>query len=252
MMVLIVSVTLILGGLYQLNTAFKSWANNYFGDYLSCLLETGELPSMGGPPDNNGICNQLFKPFTLAEGRPHANPITATGGGETGGGRGGEGRRNQGGGGGGGGQFSGGGGRFGAGRRGSPGMGDKSRRAAKRGGSATGSTSASDYGGGYSYTQRPQRFQNRSQLDTKFAFQEEKEPRQQRRMASTTKKGDGDNTRKNSIRLKPSVVKTKKSTEADTGFTIGSFLKILIIAAIVIALFMFLGGQALSISKSMD
>lgn len=67
---LVVTIGIVLGVLYQLNSAFKAFAANYFGDYLACLLETGELPSIGGTPDASGECNALFKPFSLAEGRP--------------------------------------------------------------------------------------------------------------------------------------------------------------------------------------
>jgi len=69
-LMLTVSVALILGLMFEFNTAFQSWANNYFGDYLTCLLETGELPSIGGSPGDSGVCNQFFAEFSLKNGRP--------------------------------------------------------------------------------------------------------------------------------------------------------------------------------------
>ena len=49
-LLLVVIVGIILGALYQFNTAFKVWAESYFGgsnSYLACLLQTGTLPSFG-------------------------------------------------------------------------------------------------------------------------------------------------------------------------------------------------------------
>ena len=48
LLILILVVSIILGILYQFNDAFKKFINGYFGDYIACLLETGELPSLGG------------------------------------------------------------------------------------------------------------------------------------------------------------------------------------------------------------
>ena len=56
---------------------FRSFANSYFGDYLQCLLETGELPRFGAFASDNAnntasgnICDTSFEPFTLSMGRP--------------------------------------------------------------------------------------------------------------------------------------------------------------------------------------
>lgn len=76
-LILIVVLGIFFGGLYQLNTGFKDWANNYFGEYLSCLLESGELPALGGA---GGECSQFYKPFTLSGGRP---PVVSSDGGTT-------------------------------------------------------------------------------------------------------------------------------------------------------------------------
>ena len=82
-LVLVVVVAIILGGFYQMNTAFKVWAQSYFGDYLSCLLETGELPALGGAVNAaGGICNDLYEPFSIDKGRPL---LTQVGDGSSGG-----------------------------------------------------------------------------------------------------------------------------------------------------------------------
>ena len=75
-LVLIVATILILTFIWLFSTSFQAWANNYFGDYLTCLLETGELPSLGGTPGDSGLCNQYFEPFSIKAGR-ELKPVTA-------------------------------------------------------------------------------------------------------------------------------------------------------------------------------
>lgn len=48
---------------------FESWAKNYLGSYFYCLLDSGELPALGGS-GGQGDCNDKFEDFTLANGRP--------------------------------------------------------------------------------------------------------------------------------------------------------------------------------------
>ena len=66
-LVLVVIVAITLGVFYQFNSAFRSFAQSYFGDYLTCLLEAGELPSLGG---SGGSCEADFQPFNFENGRP--------------------------------------------------------------------------------------------------------------------------------------------------------------------------------------
>ena len=70
-LVLVVVVGIALGVMYQLNTALKKYVQSYFGDYVACLLETGELPSLGGSSGANAeSCASLYEPFSLQNGRP--------------------------------------------------------------------------------------------------------------------------------------------------------------------------------------
>ena len=70
-LVLVVAVALIGGVVWQLHDAFQQWGRNYFGNYIACLLETGELPSSGHNNSNKAsICEQEFEDFSLAQGRP--------------------------------------------------------------------------------------------------------------------------------------------------------------------------------------
>ena len=53
------------GMIYQFNDAFKAYANEFFGNYLSCLLETGELPGL-----QSGMQNFCSDPeYSLALGK---------------------------------------------------------------------------------------------------------------------------------------------------------------------------------------
>lgn len=247
-LVLVVTVAIILGMMLQLNTAFKTWANNYFGDYLACLLETGDLPTIGGSPGDSGVCEQFFKPFSLAEGRPangRAKEEQKSDNGKSGGER----ERRTGPGGGnytpvrysGSGSM---GGRWRAANSSSKGRG-------VAGSSKGGSTETTSYGSSVGYVQRPQP-RIKSKLDQKFAFEKESDPSQKRKPIPVGKKKDADDGRKPVIKLKPNAFKKKTVTDADTSFSVGDFMRFLIIAALVIALVMFVGGQVLSISKSME
>lgn len=64
-LLLSVSVLVILGAIYQFNDAFRKFTKSYFGDYVTCLLEAGELPGV-----QRGVCETNYKPFSITEGRP--------------------------------------------------------------------------------------------------------------------------------------------------------------------------------------
>ncbi len=92
----------------------------------------------------------------------------------------------------------------------------------------------------------------KSRLDNRFAFDEERERPQRRSVASSSRKVAGEGTDSKRIRVNPADLKKTKEAEADTGLSIPNLLKYLIIAGIIIALIVFLGGQGLQINKSMD
>lgn len=259
-LVLVVVVAIILGGMYQLNSAFQVWANNYFGEYLTCLLETGELPSIGGSPGDSGICNDFFKPFNFAEGRPsNVPPITGEpgtptdskpetrGGGENGGGAresvgarsrvGGSGssfsRRS----------------RAGGGSERSQNIGRMQKNRAKY----TGSTESSVPGGaGSASSWRGDQRVQYVKIERSRVVDLKEDDEEANKGTSSVKK-DGGSQEINSGRIKLNRRDVAKTQEVeDEPFTIGNFLRILIIAAIILALVVLLGGQALQISKGSD
>ena len=70
-LVLFVVVSIALGIIYQFNDSFRSKLNTYFGDYLACLIETGELPSLGSDSGvSQGECDAGFDNFDPRSGRP--------------------------------------------------------------------------------------------------------------------------------------------------------------------------------------
>ncbi len=249
---LIIGVSLILGGMYQLNSAFKGWATNYFGTYLACLLEAGELPSISGTGGDSGVCNQLFKPFTLAEGRP-LKPGTNSGAEKGSTGTGGAASEKVAGSstvGGGGGSY-GGGRAFGRGST-SRGIAAKGSRGKGAGATFTGSTEAGDYGGGYSNTRKKLDVRVKKNLDNRFAFDDERDKPEKRKAMSSFRKPSEEGGKAPRIRVKKTDKKRDIAAQEDTGLNIPNFLRYLIIAGIIVALVVFLGGQTLQIGKSMD
>jgi len=69
-LVLTVVVVLTIGVVYQLNSNFSNYMRNYIGNYIVCLLETGELPKLGADADPNSECDDDYEPFSIAFGRP--------------------------------------------------------------------------------------------------------------------------------------------------------------------------------------
>lgn len=257
-LVLVVTVSIVLGFVYQLNDAFRVWANNYFGEYLTCLLETGELPTLGS--QEKGLCAQSFQAFTLSEGRP----LVGDGVGEGGSGRSegssssdnsGKAKSSRG---------NGGGARVGVG--GTSGSRRFRRRSNRKryirsgGGPAEGensSESSSKYGDGgiqaISQRQRGKatRIRYRSYASIAGGGKRKKDEKEKsKKVKVSIPEKERVNRRK---LLKVSKQPPKVQVEDETGeLGLGGFMRYLIIAAIVIALLVLLGGQALQISKSMD
>jgi hypothetical protein len=255
-LVLVVAVSIILGGIYQLNDAFKKWAENYFGNYLACLLETGELPSLSGTGGDSGVCNQFFKPYTFSEGRPLLAGAGGAGGddgaeGKTNGAR--ESKRS--------GNSGAAGnytqiGSFGSANSSSQaGGGGSGGRTGKMSSTYTGSTDFSRYGsGGYSSGPRVTPIQLKTSLDQRFVFDDSREDQKRRPISSPTKLGGSSAPKFGTpINLSSGVKKAHDMGDDDnSGFSFGGLIKYLILAGILLALIVFLGGQALSIRKSME
>jgi hypothetical protein len=255
LLVLFLSVAIILGAITQLNTAFRSWADNYFGEYLTCLLETGELPTLSG--GSSGECDGAFQPFSLAAGRPALGNAIGEGGNDSSDGSGEQ--------------------------EGQPppsatagaDAGDESSTSISRGGlgrsgarsrvrssSSVGSdedgSSKSDQSGQGTFNTYDQggrivRIPIRETDAIRKRRYAEDQKDKQRTKARTDKPLSGEEREGAPVLMKN---KTRKiaAEEVDDSFewSFGNLLRILIILAILIAILLFLGGQALQVTKSLD
>lgn len=256
-LILVVTIGLVLGLMHKLNTAFKKWAENYFGNYIACLLETGELPSVGGGAGaNSDSCESQFEPFSLANGRPgKVVEGTGDGGSSSGSASGATGGGAQ--------EYQ----RHGAG--GAAGNYQQIKGFSGRGGSRSGMTtrnalkgfeekkntgdmSTQKYGTNYGALNRKLKTGVKHRLDNGFAFKQEQEEKQTRKTASVGKKKDSNNGRKARLALNNKVFKKSNLDDGSDSISFGDYIKYLILAAILIALLMFLGGQAVQINKSME
>ncbi len=256
-LILVVVVALILGTVYQFNDAIRVWANNYFGEYVACLLETGELPALGAAVGAAGICEELYQPFSLADGRP---PIPGGSVGTPNSSRDGSGigpvelsendSRNQRSGGG---QDSSRDSRFSSSRNRSSSGGTGPRPRTREGEGAkqsTGDTRATSYGQSNPSTRRSGgEFMQR--LDNRFAFSDEAEGIAGRRAIATTTPS-AQQSSKSRTRINAKALNKGEGAADDEPFTFGDWLRILIIIALIIGIVVTLGGQFLQVGKSMD
>jgi hypothetical protein len=271
LLVLVVTVGIILGAIMQFNSAFKSWAQAYFGDYLTCLFETGELPIIDGTPGDSGVCNSLFQPFSFTAGRTYVGANGSGGGSGSGhGASGGEsgnnpgksanaanaraarsaaGGKSGGGGGGGGGMYA--GGSLAAGGRGqSSGFADGSGQPTP---ADTGHTNTSKYGSNFAFNKKSEQ---KKTLDNRFAFEKDDgQKKEKRNVASSGNHSSPPEDRAaGGLKSRDSNNKKIQNDQNDGPFalTIGNFFKWILIAAVIIALVLLIGGQMLQVSKSMD
>jgi hypothetical protein len=268
-LLLLIGVAVVLGIIYQFDSAFKVYANNYFGDYLACLLETGELPNLGAQ-NNQSTCGALFQPFDINNGQT----IAAGSGGGSGGGSGsgsgnggatttgrGQNEANAGGsssgtltrvGGGGGSGPN--GSSFNNGSRFTSNFGSNSNGAggAQKSALYTGSDESSIPGSalsgrGTTVQQRQRVLDESFYVERRTASVETSEAR-----IPVAAKEVGGSVKNERIQVKRKLASRADLAQADEAWTFGTYVRILIIAAIVIILLLLLGGQALQISKGMD
>lgn len=265
MLVLIITVAIILGTMSQFSDAFKQFLDSYFGDYIACLLETGELPSFGGEGITSGECNAKFETFSIANGRPRTQSSGSGGSGNSS--------------------------SSGAGQSGSGGGGDSTNSAGKRnlrsrsftsgggssnaeasslaanlkpasingrqnnqsnsGGGDSGGADSSD--GGFGGNRKSRKYRTRViTLGDEYLTEDAK--RKSSKVVSKSKKSKKEKARESlraaRFELKVPEKRAVASDEDSTGFSVGAIIKFLLIAGIIVAIFLFLGGQAMQIKKS--
>ena len=275
-LVIVVVIAIVAGGLYQLNQAFASFANNLFGEYLSCLLETGELPALGNPDDSaSSTCAQFFAAFDESEAQGDLESRIGTDGGGSGGSNGGGSN----------GSSSGGasdrsaqssmndrngrsgrsgtvvassgsrgGGRFGRNRGWNQGqtrnssLGGKSSSDEEIG---TGNTGVSSYGFGNERSGAPKR-QKAKFLDSSFNMGRNEQEEREAPIKTKSKTVSSHQKKKDEVFMIERKVASKGKIREDDGFSFGDMIRYFIIAAIIIAIVVFFGGQIAQMSNEMD
>lgn len=262
-LILIITVSLVLALISQIFKPFGQFIDSYMGSYVGCLLEYGELPTLGSSDpaqaDEDSECNKKFAEGSLTGGRPpkgagnsassadgsvnskSSNSSSSDSGGGSGGSYAGSNSR--------------GGSRYiNPGRRASVGVGE--------GNAAQGSQKvveiASDGSGGNSFfgSNRSSRtiVRERKSMAIGIAGLTEAERKKLEKKTSgggaTMVIAEGPAPAPKKTLLKPPEVKAALPEEEP--LTVGNFIRYLFIAALVIALVIFIGGQALQMSKSYD
>ena len=252
LLILVVTVAIILGVVFQFSQAFATFLQSYMGDYVECLLATGELPSLGSN-DNNLICDAEFEPFSLANGRPlvdskNSNSSQSSGSDSDGsdddasskktagtGARPNNNRISARGLGGGGGSGSG-GGTSGSGK----GESDEDD-------SYTGSTGQSSRKGGR-FSSRDEKKRRRIRMFAGVDYADEQKKEKGEKKARVKAKDQDTQKAKKAVRLK-FITPKEVTTEKEESWSFGYLIRFLIIGAIALAIIIFIGNQVLGVVK---
>ncbi len=234
---------------------FNEWANHYIGHYVECLLDYGEVPSLGGS-ETISDCDISHQPFTIVGGRSPKTDASKSNAAN----------QNRGG--------SGGNGRSGSGNVAYRNSGGRSRSAIGSGFDGAGkasnviqlktadaSLSANGRNTNYNFPNSTSRSRSASSVATYKGFaglvnrEQEKIKKREEKVRSVSR-GEGasgiGSTKKNTF---PVEFKERKQKEPDLAvgdWSIGNLVRTLLIIVIVIALALFLAGQLAQISKSME
>lgn len=236
----------------------NAWLDNYMGKYLTCLIDVGELPNLGS--GSEGQCDADYEKFTLGEGRPPTPGSGSGGSSSSGNDRDNNGRQNSNS------SNSGSGGGSGpAGRRIAP---------ASSRGFPTNGTGADGAAGSKEIRQEvPEELSQTSyfRAQTKITVEaqgrvkripatgvtgllkEEKEKREREAARSQTVDVNSDAL---STKSKKFIVKQPErkiaAEEEDEPWNIGRIMKWALMILLILAILMFIGGQVLQITKSME
>lgn len=257
-LMLVVSVAMVTALAYQIFKPMRDFLKDYMGSYIACLLETGELPSLGNESTEEALqqegCNAKFNAATLANGRPpngasSASPLAGKNSKSSGS----ESENSPTSGSGGGSGSSQASGRNLLTRPGKKGAGDGPPAANGKvveipiesaGSKFYNRKTETGYGNDLSSKKT-------ALLDVRFSEDEKRKQVRKESTKASINLSEGAVVPPKKISIKPPE-RTVATVDDDEGFTFGNFIKILLIAAIVIALVMVLGSQALKIIKSQE
>lgn len=252
-LILVVTVSIIFGMIYQFNQAFRAWADAYFGEYVVCLLETAELPDAGGPgsaqcerptfqakiqapesssgPGGGGSDSDSGSRSEDAAASRNGNAETA-GSESSGSGRGSRGM----------------GSRFRVKRASSVGAGGEGEGEESGGSSLAGGVGSSSYYN--SNDLRPKR------IPVSYDYRRHSKAQEVKPIAKKTKSSkveQGSERTGAPILIKIQARKPSEAKEVNLGgWNFGHYFRYFIILIIIIMIVIFVGGQILQVSKSMD
>jgi len=272
-LILSVVILLILGGVYQFNDSFRNYVRGFFGGYIACLLETGELPSLGASQVATQTCVAQYRAFDPNSGQPLLTGGAGSGGGGAGSGGGGAANTSRGRPGQGGRTTSGGsaptanadsvgssGGpqtaaslfnSSGRPRRQTVGQVGNSSTVSEKGSGESEFSSAPTQTVGQVRTNRDR--VSRMTIDRRGFFdQEEREETGRANITTPIAAQDRQNLKPKRLQFEAKRAPTATMKESSTDFSVGGLLRLFLIVAIILALLFFLGGQALQISKSWE
>ena len=253
-LLLVITVGIILGLMNQFYKPFNAYLKNYMGAYVQCLLDVGELPALGWD-STEGVCNSEFEPLST-NGRPPISANTRTPPNPN------DDRKDP-------------AARANSANDSGSGSGRKSPGSRTLVG-GSGSSGTDGAGAGQEKVQKipveledtryfrvgqvgPNESQSRAKrvravgIEGLIGSEKDKLDREQVRIKRLGAFEDmGAEGKPKKMRVKPPSERKVASAEDDAPWTFGKFIRMALIILLIIAIVLFLGGQALQISKGMD
>ncbi len=257
----VVLVSVMTGAFYQFHSGFRDYANVFFGGYIRCLIEAGELPVAG--LDEESICGSIRESLASGEGGQAGGGSGANGEGESEGGEGGEdassaARRSSGNA-----ESASGGGnrvtvRVGSGsRNNSEGRGGRPRSSSSSSENEEGTYTGSSEALSFVRTDRQSSAEDRSRPERipvegiSGQIQGDSARKSDAKIA-TLKSEEGEGGRKAVLKYTPPERVPAQLDNQQPALSIGKLLQWFIIIALIIAILILVGGQALQIAKGWE
>ena len=269
-LLLLISVGVIASAILQANKDFAVYAKDLIGNYVICLLDNGELPTLGSDQASAQCAPPVFSTKAKVADKDPAAPGGGGGGsGSSGGGsgsssagstngqkdsrsktsssesraadtgRGGRGRGVN---------------RGGVDSFGNTGRSTRTRVAANpaepESTSATGKLVPSN-SSGRGFRELKPSTERGGRVIASFTISEEQQDRENGKRLSLGARSDVER-KQSRMRIEPSVKKKSDQNDDDSAFSIGGVFRILLIVAILIVLIVFIGGQLFQAAKSFD
>ncbi len=252
-LLLVVTIGLLIAVAAQVFTPFNKWAKTYMGSYIGCLLDAGELPMLGTTGSGaDNICNGKFEQFSIGSGR---SPKIGSSAEEAANRKKSDGNKDSASSG------AGGGGSGGAGQRPED-RGFKIGASKGADGGAAVAKTSSEGAGGSEYYRSSGGASGLNGGNSKrrivegptgqLAYARDREKKKEDRVRAVASADEGVvNSKSKKFIVKPQE-KSITEDEKTEPWGLGKVFRFAMILLLLIAIILFVGGQALQISKSMD